>query len=593
MSAQAPVLERAEAPVTIRLGRGEAFAPEPRARRHRRVPRPGEGLVVFCLGFAAYMTLGYLVTVRGHLVPGDGWSRLAHAYFTFYADPPKLAAIGFEWPPLDTLVLLPLAVIKPLATSLIALPLSTAVFAGGMLAVLNRTLTMCELPRPARWLWLAAFAVNPMIAYYSVNGMSEVPYLFCLTVTVHLFLRWALTRNDSLLILLGLMLAIDFLARFELLAWSPLLIAGIWVVLAGQRAHGMRIEGTLLATAAPIVFGFGVWCMFNAFILGDPLYWLKIQTEANLSSAGNAAAPHTLGAIVHSVISINWRVFALTPVIAGALAAVAVLRRDAVSLILSAAVAMNAVMTVALLVNRPSTDLLRLRYNMRAMPLAVIGAGWLFYRFRGRLARGAIWLSTLALIALSIPLAAQIMREGKLTYYEDAFVRWVQTGHDQEGSDANLRLGRGIGVAPEREMAAYITRHTAHRPHYVLADDSQTYGVLLFTGHPEWFINRIDHGDTSFNADLSHPYRFIRTPVGGFFMRGYEYYLVSPLPVVFNTDKILDRYPGADRGRVPWLRPVYSSRLFVLLAVAPPSAVAPALLRRLAGLAPPRAARPA
>ena len=55
----------------------------------------------------------------------DGEARLAHAFFALWNQPAKLAAIGTYWPPLETLALLPFAAIRPLATSLVALPLSS------------------------------------------------------------------------------------------------------------------------------------------------------------------------------------------------------------------------------------------------------------------------------------------------------------------------------------------------------------------------------------------------------------------------------------------------------------------------------------
>src|SRR5450755_1488328 len=103
-----------------------ALPPTARGRLHhlRRRPR----LTLFLASFIVYAAIGYKVVVLQHVVVPDGWARLAHAYFVFHNHPPKLAAIGFIWPPLMTLVFLPLAWITPLATSLAALPLTSAFF---------------------------------------------------------------------------------------------------------------------------------------------------------------------------------------------------------------------------------------------------------------------------------------------------------------------------------------------------------------------------------------------------------------------------------------------------------------------------------
>src|SRR3954464_3426218 len=66
-------------------------------------------VIVFATTFLFYAVIGLKVVVFQHVVVPDGWARLAHAYFAFYNAPAKLAAIGFIWPPIGTLVLLPLA----------------------------------------------------------------------------------------------------------------------------------------------------------------------------------------------------------------------------------------------------------------------------------------------------------------------------------------------------------------------------------------------------------------------------------------------------------------------------------------------------
>src|SRR5205085_12571814 len=138
--------------------------PTPEERRYDRRWGPRglsrqalESLALFALAAAAYALLGRRVVMQQHVVVFDGLSRLAHAYFVWYNAPPKLAAIGFEWPPLMTLVFLPLAAIKPLATSFFALTLTSAIFAASTLVVLNRTLALLELRPPLRYPLVLAF----------------------------------------------------------------------------------------------------------------------------------------------------------------------------------------------------------------------------------------------------------------------------------------------------------------------------------------------------------------------------------------------------------------------------------------------------
>src|SRR5205807_4700355 len=123
---------------------------------------------VSALGFGL---LGYHMIADNHVIVFDALDRLTRAYLVWHNDPPKLAAIGFLFPPFTSLVYLPLAAIKPLATSLIALSVTTAIFAAGTLVLLNRILARCEMPVLLRMVIVVAVGINPMFALYAGNGM--------------------------------------------------------------------------------------------------------------------------------------------------------------------------------------------------------------------------------------------------------------------------------------------------------------------------------------------------------------------------------------------------------------------------------------
>ena len=112
-------------------------------------------LVLFGVSFGGYAALGWYTTV--HLVVGDATSRLTHAYDVFWNHPAKLSALGFVWPPLMSAVFLPFALIKPLATSLWALPLMSAFCAAALLVTLERALAHSGLRRSVRLLLVVLF----------------------------------------------------------------------------------------------------------------------------------------------------------------------------------------------------------------------------------------------------------------------------------------------------------------------------------------------------------------------------------------------------------------------------------------------------
>ena len=109
---------------------------------------------------------------------------------------------------MQTLVFLPFALIRPLATSLAALPATSATFMAGMIVVLNRALALTEMRWFARYPLLLAFGLNPMIVYYGANGMAEAVYLFFLVGGIYFLLRWDLARQAHLLAFVGVALAL-------------------------------------------------------------------------------------------------------------------------------------------------------------------------------------------------------------------------------------------------------------------------------------------------------------------------------------------------------------------------------------------------
>ncbi len=529
-------------------------------KRRRNALRPSAATAwsgsLFLASFAAYAAIGSRVVVGQHVVPFDALARLAHAYFVWWNDPPKLAAVGFVWPPLSTLVFLPAALIRPLATSLLALPLTTAFFAAALLVLLDRTLAVAGLSAQRRLPLLLLFGANPMIVFYATNGMSEVVYLCFLAGGTYAFLRWFLTRESRFLVLTGVAFAFGVLSRYELLAWAVLLVAALAAAMIRQHTARVAVEGSVIAYAAPVVYALGLWLFVNWLILGHPLYFLSQQApgfaQATPTAPPPPAAPHVpVGTIARQLVSLNWQLFPPAVVVAVALVVVFLVRRDLMAITLAGFMTLNAAFTGALIWTSGNEGLLQLRYNMRAMPLALAGIAWLLLLLRGRRERTVAWLLSVALLAAALPFTWHTMRTYRYQFLEQAFVRAVSTGHDQEGRRSIGGYVAGIG--PERRMARWIVQHV-HARNSILTDDAQSFSVMLLTGHPEWFVDRIDQGDTAWLQRLDAPYGTV------------SYLLVSS---VATNDLTRYRWPHLfDRGE-PGITPVHSTAHFTLFRVAP------------------------
>src|SRR5437588_4459293 len=109
-------------------------------------PSRAASFLVFALASTFFIAVGYQVTIGQHVVVFDALDRLTRSYLIWHHTPPKLAAIGFAYPPLTTFIFLPLAVVKPVATSLVALPITSGLFAGATVLMLDRALARCDMP---------------------------------------------------------------------------------------------------------------------------------------------------------------------------------------------------------------------------------------------------------------------------------------------------------------------------------------------------------------------------------------------------------------------------------------------------------------
>jgi hypothetical protein len=501
--------------------------------------RRGSALL-FLVSSGAYFALGYWTTVVKHVTIFDSVARLAHAYFVWWNAPPKLAAIGFYWPPVSTLVFLPVTAIKPLATSLVALPLVTAICAGGLLVVLDKTARLVGMQWYLRYPLLLAFALNPMIAFYATNGMSEMPALFLLALGFYEFLGWFLTREARFLVVAGIAFSLAALTRYEVMAYAFLIVPIMTAAMIRQRVSRDALEGSLIAYLAPVAYGMGLWIFMNWLVLGDPVAFLHggvahsgatVNPDTHTGSAHHAAAvvaaaappvPHIpLAVIARLLLDMNWQLFLPIVVVGAALLVAFVLRRDLMALSLAAAVATNAATTAFFMLQTGQPGFLQLRYNMRSMPLAIVGICWLYAGWRRAWVRNAIAVAGIAVVAAAIPVTWHAMDAYPYQYGEQAFYDAVGKGEDMEGKA--VKLNYVMGVTPDKEMADYIDRNV-HRRDAVLTDDAQSLTVMLLSGHPEYFFDRIDEGDARW-------YEGAREPYGRF---GYVLVTMTSMPAQVN-----------------------------------------------------------
>lgn len=538
--------ESAEVEHEFLVERDQAIARARRARRqHRRLarrPETREAIALFLVVFAAYTALGWYTTVHLLAAPFDAVSRLAHADFVLHADPGKLTAIGFVWPPVITLVLIPFAVVDGLANSLWALPLMSSMFAAGMFAVINRTYRLLGMGFLARYALLVAFAFNPFLARYASNGMGEIVSLFFVAVAMHYLIKWIVDGHDWHLAPSGMAWALAMLSRYEIGLYA--LAAGIAValILWRRRASGARAEGTLLLYVAPVVYCLLLWVLFNFLITGNPLYFVDEQvrqrfTEYRKSTFTDNAEPFRL------IVEMNLKLFLPTLLLLPAMLVVALLRRGLTTLMMAGLLAINPAVTLVAMLRAGDLALAQPRFNIRSLPMAMIAIGWLFYVLKGRTERTVLVVLSVLVILAGHPLTWSFMKEFP---YQDQrqearFVEAIESGRSQSTPD--------LDIPAARRMADYVAANVEGR-HSILVDDAQSFAPMLVGSDVPRYYDRIYKGDAIWERVAAAP----RRRVGWMLVSGAR------------EDLLGARFTG----REPYLTRRFAAGKYVLYSVAPP-----------------------
>jgi hypothetical protein len=325
--------------------------------------------------------------------------------------------------------------------------------------------------------------------------------------------------------------------------WAVVLTFALALISIRQRVSRSELEGTLLTYLTPISYGVGLWLFFNWLILGSPLFFLKAQTPGAPLSPGATAStfkPTTDSPVrvAERIVSLNWHLFPAIAFVLAALALVAVKRRDVMTSTLIALLTLNAAFTWLIIVGSGAEAYLELRYNMRAMPIAVAAIAWLYLVARPS-HRTLVWAASVVILLASIPSTLHTMRSFKYQFREVDFVNAV------EGKG-----GLPDQLHDERTVARWVSLH-ANRKDEILTDDSQTFAVMLLSGRPDLFFDRIDFGDTRWLEVRDRPFGRVR------------YMLATQ-----GADLITIRYPGIAQGAYPGLTPVLHAGKYVIVRVA-------------------------
>lgn len=249
-----------------------------------------------------YALLGWWLKYHYHFTIGDSLARTNDAKAMLFSRDPHAAAIGVYWMPLPTLAQLPfVAILEPLRHVEYAGPLSTAFFGGGTVWVLGKLARDLGLSRLTSFLVALAYGVNPVIAYFAANGMSESAEFFFMALALWGLLRFLRDDKNSSAVITAIGLAGLAMSKYEaapviLLACVVLLFLHIRKLPRGQW-HEPVLNMAIIAL--PAVFFVAVWLIYQKLILGSFFAFRHVsvitgsdarsQVSGLLGSAGGTA----------------------------------------------------------------------------------------------------------------------------------------------------------------------------------------------------------------------------------------------------------------------------------------------------------------
>jgi hypothetical protein len=528
------------------------------ARSWPRTRRPPIAALLFVASFTLYAVVGGILVLHFGSIVGDAESRVADGWYVWFSRDPHLAAVGFVWAPLPSLLVAPLFAFKSIWPALtqraFAGNVVSAAFMAGCVVQLRATLRELDTNRLVLWVLVAAFALNPMIVYYGANGMAEGIQLFFLIVATRFLLRWLRAHELKDLVYSSVAVAFGYLTRYEAIAAAG---AGIAIVAfaALRRVGGLSKANARKASMDVIVYGlppaaaFIGWAVISYAITGHAFEYTASQygNSSQLNVVGSGfTAPH-LGYPLPVFGALQLLSFApLLPILFMAACYAGWRRRDERVLALFLLIGVLG-FTYVLFVSGSAFPWLR--FYLPGVALSALCVALLLTPVptAGRASARPPMLRSLGLalaaallVVPALPTTALAMNDPRLGAAERQSLAWVLWGRpDDSGQRAQQHL-----ISSARAIVASLdARHL--RSGAIIADTfTQCVSLMLMTSrNPHQFVIT---SDRDFRAVLGDPPTF-RT----------QYLLVPPKGGYGSLDAVNRAYPdlygnGARFAREVW-----------------------------------------
>src|SRR5258708_15824279 len=244
---------------------------EPRNKSILNDPWPLVTLIIAC--GASISACWYYFQRHEILLYYDSISHLRIARRIFDNTTPGFAQLGGVWLPLPHVLMLPFIWNDYLWRTGLAGSFSSMLCY--LVAVVFLFLSARRLTQDNRASFVGTllFIVNPNVLYLQSTPLSELVCVAMALMACYYFLAWIQDDHPKYLVGMAVGTFLATLSRYD--GWGLLLalLVLLVVVMVIKRQHRAQIEGTLLVFSSLGGLGIALWILWDAVILGDPLYW--------------------------------------------------------------------------------------------------------------------------------------------------------------------------------------------------------------------------------------------------------------------------------------------------------------------------------
>ena len=263
------------------------------ASRRQRLTRVAIGPVEASALAVSLLACGLAVFLVGvlHLGSPEALGRTARLATLWDGYDRTLIAFGYDRPPLLTALATPFAAFPVLRDHGLAAALGASTVAGAGVLAAAGVARRAGLHRPAAVIFVAAFALNPLLLFAAATGQSEALLAALLLACFGQFAAWLHRESTASVIGAGIALGLAVWVRYDVVLLAlPMAYLLRWVGKGRQRTdESESADAQAFAFLTPIVFMAGLWTLLDWFPAGDP--WRYLSLARNLAALGSDSQP--------------------------------------------------------------------------------------------------------------------------------------------------------------------------------------------------------------------------------------------------------------------------------------------------------------